>query len=175
MTTETAAPPAHRRGRETVLDMLRTLAILFALVLPLFLFHQGGPGSRKHIRPVDPSEAYTIAAQDLGAPAPTTPAGWTPTVVDTETVEGQVRVGYVVHDRYLEYVADRGLGFLREATGNASRVGTDVVGGVTWQLWRNAQGHESLVRQKGPATVLVGGVRETATRAELEQLASVTR
>jgi hypothetical protein len=85
------------------------------------------------------------------------------------------RVGYVVGDHYVEFAAARGDAFLLEATGRASRVGVDEVSGVTWQLYRNADGAESLVLRRGPATVLVGGVRETATRAELEALARLVR
>lgn len=179
MTTATAPAPAapkKRRGRETVLDMIRTLAIVFALVLPMYLFHQGGPGSRKEIRAVDPTEALALVRTDLAAPVPSsTPAGWTATVVDTQTTEGVARVGYVVGDHYVEFSASRGDAFLLEATGRASRVGVDEVSGVAWQLYRNPSGAESLVLRRGPATVLVGGVRETATRAELETLARLVR
>jgi hypothetical protein len=179
VTTATAPAPAapkKRRGRETVLDMLRTLAVVFALVLPMYLFHQGGPGSRQEIRAVDPTGAYDLASADLGAPAPsTTPQGWTPTVVDTRTVTGVARVGYVVGDHYVEYVASRGDAFLLDATGRGSRVGVDQVAGVVWQLYRSPGGAESLVLRRGGATVVVGGVRETATRAELEELARLVR
>lgn len=179
MTTAAApvpAAPKKRRGRETVLDMVRTLAIVFALVLPMYLFHQGGPGSRKAIRAVDPTEAYALAVTDLRAPAPSsTPKGWTTTVVDTRTTAGVARVGYVVGDHYLEYVAGDGDAFLLDATGRGTRTGQDDVSGVVWQLYRNADGAESLVLRRGPATVLVGGVRETATRAELETLARLVR
>jgi len=156
--------------------MVRTLAIVFALVLPMYLFHQGGPGSRRHIRPVDPAEVYALAAKDFGAPVPSaTPRGWTCTVRDTDTTPGVARVGYVVGDHYVEFVASTGDGFLLEATGKARPVGTVDVGGVAWQDYQNNDGAESLVLRRGTATVLVGGVRETATRAELQTLAAAVR
>jgi hypothetical protein len=174
--TQPAVPAKKKRGRETVLDMVRTLAVVFALVLPMYLFHQGGPGSRQRLRPVDPTEAFALAAADLGAPVPSAaPRGWTCTVVDTRTAPGVVRVGYVVGDHYVEYAAAKGDAFLADATGRAAAVGTVTVQGVAWEQLRNGAGAESLVLRKGAVTVVVGGVRETATPAELEALAAALR
>jgi hypothetical protein len=174
--TQPTAPAKKKRGRETVLDMVRTLAVIFALVLPMYLFHQGGPGSRQRLRPVDPTGAFALAAADLGAPVPAAaPQGWTCTVVDTRTAPGVVRVGYVVGDHYLEYAAAKGDAFLADETGKGAPVGTVVLQGVTWQDLRSSTGAQSLVLRKGGVTVVVGGVRETATPAELEALASALR
>ena len=170
------APAKKRRGRETVFDMVRTLVVVFALVLPMYLFHQGGPDSRKHVRAVDPTEVFALASRDLGVPVVTAaPKGWTCTVRDTATTEGVARVGYVVGDHYVEWAAGKGEQFLLDQTGKADRVGTDVVSGTTWQLYRDDAGAESLVLQRRGATLVLGGVRETVTRAELETLAAAVR
>ena len=64
---------------------------------------------------------------------------------------------------------------LREITGAGSVVGTLDVGGVTWQEYRDAEDHTTLVREVAGATVVVGGVRETVDDAELRTLAEAVR
>ncbi len=164
-----------RRGRETVLDMVRTLAVVFAVVLPLWFFGQSSPSDSKDIRAVDPAPAYAAFVQDTRGPVPSgTPAGWTCTV-RVYGDNGLLRVGYVHDDHYLEFSGARGTAFLPEATGQAAPTGTVDVGGVVWQDYRTADGHRSLVLTRGDITVLVGGVRETATDDELLELARSVR
>jgi hypothetical protein len=86
-----------------------------------------------------------------------------------------VRVGYVVAGKYLEFSGAQGMTFLSDATGKAVRTGAVQVGAVTWQDYKAPGGQESLVRTVGPVTVLVGGLRETATLAQLELLAAQVR
>ncbi|MCW2585986.1 MAG: hypothetical protein JWN55_1502 [Frankiales bacterium] len=165
------APPAKsRRGRETALDMVRSLGVVFLLVLPLWFFGQASPQDSKAIRPVDPREALTAFAETTGGPVPTTPAGWVVNVRDYQ--DGVVRVGYVLGEHYTEFQGGLGAGFLDAATGKGKRVGTVDVGGVAWQRWASPGDHESLVRTVGRATVLVGGIREDATLDELKALAA---
>jgi hypothetical protein len=171
------SPPAtakSRRGRETALDMVRSLAVVFLLVVPLWFFAQASPGDSKRIRPVDPTEALSAFAQDAHGPVPTgRPAGW---IVNVQAYDaGVVRVGYVLGEHYLEFSGGVGTGFLEQATGKAKPVGTVDVAGVAWQDWMSADGHESLVRTVGKVTVLVGGVREDASSAQLAQLAALVR
>jgi hypothetical protein len=160
----------RKRGRETALDMVRTLAVVFALVLPLWFFGRSSPGDAKKIRPVDPREAYSSFTADTHGPVVArTPSGWTCTVRE---YDGQVlRVGYVHGEHYLEFSGARGTTFLPKATGQASRVGTVDVAGVTWQDYRSADGHQSLVLSRNGVTVLVGGERETSSQDELELFA----
>ena len=161
-----------KRGRETVLDMVRTLVLVFAVVVPLWFFGQSSPEDSKWIRAVDPSGAYAAFVQDTGGPVPSgTPDGWTCTVrVYDES--GLLRVGYVVGDHYLEFSAARGTGFLADATGRGVPSGAVPVNGKAWTDYRSADGHRSLVLTRGEVTVLVGGVRETATDDQLLQLAA---
>ena len=162
-----------KRGRETALDMLRTLAVVFAVVLPLWFFGQASPGDSKKIRPVDPKDAYTSFQQDTHGPVlSSTPAGWTCTVRDY-SAGGVLRVGYVHGDDYVEFSGATGTSFLDVATGKATRVGTVDVDGTAWQSWENSSGAQSLVLTRGAVTVLVGGVRETATPAELVTFAGL--
>ena len=174
--TVTAAPPAgakSRRGRETALDMVRSLAVVFLLVVPLWFFGQASKEDSKRIRPVDPTEALHAFAAQTGGPVPSTPAGWVVNVKDYGG--GVVRVGYVLGDHYTEFQGATGTGFLEDATGRGKPVGTVDVAGTPWQSWESQDGHQSLVRTVGKVTVLVGGVRENADLAELEKLAATVR
>ena len=165
-----------KRGRENVLDMLRTLAVVFALVIPMWFFGRSGPGDEKHLRPVDPTEAYALFAQDTHGPVVArTPTGWTCTVRDLDTTPGVLRVGYVHGDHYVEFVGGTGTAFLDAATGKATPHGTVQVGAVAWRDYRSVDGAQSLVLTRGGVTVLVGGFRETATQAELVELALLIR
>jgi hypothetical protein len=164
-----------RRGLETALDMVRTLAVVFAVVLPLWFFGRSSPEDSKRIRPVDPTAAYADFVHDTHGPVPSAaPAGWTCTV-RVYGEDGLLRVGYVEGDHYLEFAGARSTDFLIEETGHGTRVGTVPVNGVPWQDYRSADGHRSLVLTRGGVTVLVGGVRETATDAQLLELAASVR
>lgn len=162
-----------KRGRETALDMVRSLAVVFLLVIPLWFFGQSSPDDSKKIRPVDPAGALRAFAVDTGGPVPSTPAGWTVNVRSYE--DGVVRVGYVVGEHYLEFSGARGRTFLDAATGKAKPGSSVNVAGVTWREYRSADGHESLVHTVGNVTVLVGGIREDASLDELKMLAATVR
>ena len=171
----TDAPPAvpvpkKRRGRETALDMVRTLAVVFALVVPLWFFGQASPTDSKTIRPVDPTETYRDFTAATGGPAPTTPAGWTPNV---QAYDGDIaRVGYVRKKHYMEWQGSTGTDWVYDATGKGKQAGTVTVGGAVWQRWEDGSGHVSLVRTFGKTTSLVGGVRQVGSLSDLESLAA---
>ena len=153
--------------------MLRTLGVVFALVVPLWFFAQASPGDSKAIRPVDDSEALRAFAEDTHAPVPSTPAGW---VVNVATYDAQVvRVGFVRGSSFAEFTGGSGAGFLETYAGKGSVDGTVDVGGTPWQKYTTVDGHTSLLRMVSGVTVLIGGVRETATDAELRELAATVR
>lgn len=164
---------AKRRGRETALDMIRTLVIVFAVVFPLWFFGQASPSDSKAIRPVDPASALKGFAQDTGAPVPTTPEGW---VVNVATGSpGTVRVGYVIGDDYTEFVGGRGPTYLADVTGKGQDKGPVDVNGVVWRDYVSADGHQSLVRVVKGVTLVVGGIREDVTLEQLKTLAATVR
>jgi hypothetical protein len=176
--TVTDTPPAptpakNRRGRETALDMVRSLGVVFLLVLPLWFFGQASPSDGKRIRAVDPTEVLQAFVQDTRGPVPTTPASWTVNVARYDG--GTARIGYVLGDHYTEFAGARGASFLEQEAGKGKVVGAVDVGGVTWQDYRANDGHESLLRTVGQVTVLVGGVRGTSTLDELKTLAATVR
>lgn len=166
------APKPSRRGRETALDMVRTLAVVFALVVPLWFFGQASPSDSKSIRPVDPAPALKDFVEDTKAPVPSTPSGW---VVNVTAYDGDtVRIGYVRRDSYAEFAGSKDSGFLEEYAGKGSVDGTVDVDGVTWQRFVSDE-HVSLVRTVAGVTLLVGGVRETASVDELKTIAATVR
>ena len=164
-----------KRGRETTLDMVRTLAVVFAVVIPLWFFGQASPGDSKSIRPVDPTEAYAAFAADTHGPTlASTPAGWTCNFRGYSE-DRVLRVGYVRGDSYLEVSGAKGTAFLEEETGKGKPVGTVQVGDTPWQSWENQAGAQSLVLTRDGVTVLVGGTRETATQEDLVAFAAALR
>lgn len=175
----TAAPPAvpapakKRRGRETALDMVRTLVVVFALVVPMWFFGQASPKDSRAIRPVDPTETYRDFRALTGGPVPSTPAGWTPNV---QAYEGEVaRVGYVKGKHYMEWQASTGTAWVYDATGKGKQTGTITVADTQWQTWSDGSGNTSLVRTFGKVTELVGGVRQSGDVSDLEALAATIR
>lgn len=153
--------------------MLRTLGVVFALVVPLWFFGQASPGDSKTIRRVDDSEALAVFAQDTHAPVPSTPAGW---VVNVARYDGHiVRVGFVRKDSYAEFTGGSGEAFLETYAGKGSVEGTVDVSGTLWRRFRTVDDHTSLIRDVAGVTLIVGGIRETATEAELAELAATVR
>jgi hypothetical protein len=153
--------------------MLRTLGVVFALVVPLWFFAQASPGDSKAIRPVDDHAALLAFAQDTHAPVPSTPAGW---VVNVARYDSHVvRVGFVRKDSYAEFTGGSGEGFLETYAGKGSVDRTVDVAGTPWQRFRTADGHTSLLREVSGVTLIIGGIRETSTDAELAELAATVR
>ncbi len=177
-TTVRPAPPGRRRGRETALDMLRSLGIVMLIVVPLWFLAQPNSGDAKKIRVVDPAADVTAFHQAAPAlPVPTTPpSGWQAT---SSTLQpGTLRIGWVVPgDTYAEYAASTATAatFLPTITGDAQQIGTADVAGVAWRELRDGAGHTSFVREVGGGTVVVGGERETASPAQLRLLAAAVR
>ncbi|MCU1596201.1 MAG: hypothetical protein JWO12_3593 [Frankiales bacterium] len=171
---ETTRPTGKKkRGRESALDMVRSLAVVFLLVVPLWYFGQASPSDSKRIRPINPAGALQDFVRATGGPVPTTPEGWTPNVQAYDS--GVLRVGYVEHDHYAEFLGGIGSSFVEDVTGKGTKVSTVQVDGVPWDIYESGDAHESLVRAFGKVTVVVGGVRETATQDELVVLASTVR
>jgi hypothetical protein len=177
-TTVRPAPRGRRRGRETALDMIRSLGIVMLIVVPLWFLAQPNSGDAKKFRVVDPTADVTAFRRAApGVPAPTTPpSGWRAT---SSTLDpGALRIGWVVPgNTYAEYAASTAAAatFLPTITGEAQQIGTVDVGGVTWRELRDTGGHTSFVREVAGGTVVVGGERETATPEQLRLLAGTVR
>lgn len=178
MSVEMQAPPAKKkRGRETAGDMIRSMGLILLIIIPVWYLAQPPDSDEAEIRVVDPSADVAAHRQALpGVAVPgVLPPEWQPT---SSTLEpGALRIGWVTpSEQYAEYASSTaGPAFLEQITGAGSVVGTLDVGGVTWQEYRDAEDHTTLVREVAGATVVVGGVRETVDDAELRTLAEAVR
>jgi hypothetical protein len=171
------APPARRgRGQQTVLDMLRSLALILVAVGALVLIV---PRPDKPIRqPVDVAQAAD-AAQEAGAPAvvPHVPDGWSATSARYEPrgADGvpTFHVGYLTpSETYAGLEVARGAtdAWLRQQTSQGEVTGSQDVDGQSWQQRLSSDGkRRSLVHETRGVTVVVTG---TASLEELAQLAS---
>ncbi len=175
MTTETRAAPApqRKRGRETVGDMVRSLGLVMLIVVPVWFLAQPPDSDRATVRPQDTvGPIADLQRQAPGIPVPgALPAGWIANAVAVDP-DG-LRIGWnTPTEHYLEYAASLGdPGFLPTITGNGKQVGTIDVSGVTWEQYQNDEDATTLVRKVGGRTIVVGGVRENTTLAEIETVA----
>jgi hypothetical protein len=183
MTTQTGPvteqpAPVKKRGRENALDMVRSLGLVLIVVLFVWWLAQPNDEDTQTIRVIDPGPSISeVSRQAPGTPVPTSvPPGWQPTVSDGD-LDG-LRLGYVTpNDQYAEYAVSltSAPGFLETVTGKGVEVGTFQIDGVPWRQFAGKDDSTSLVRTVGPATVVVGGVRETTTLEDLRALARVVR
>ena len=180
---EPTAPPPSRRGRGTVLDMVRSMAVVLLLVgaVALITFRPSGGDA---VRVVD--YADDLGSARLAAPyavlAPAGLDGYRATSVRfSATTEGTVwHLGFVTPlDEYagLDQTDGPEAAFVDDLTEGAEPVGTDgslELGGRTWERWDDGGDTEGerirgLVSDVDGATVVVSG---TADWPELEALAS---
>jgi len=168
-----AAPKKSRRGRETALDMVRSLGLVTLVIVPVWLLARAPAGDEKEIRVVDPSQAVEAFARDVpGVPVPDgLPSAWRATVATYDGAAKSLRVGWVTpEEEYAEYAAGAAPGLLDSLVGDAEELEPLTVDGVTWAQHRDTDGSLSLSRSYDGITVVVGTSRATADRAELEAL-----
>jgi hypothetical protein len=177
---------AKPRGRETVSDMVRSLAVVGAVVAALFLVVVWQrPEVQGDIRsPVDVTGVVSVVASSGPFPvlAPAPPDSWTPTsawyeATDTEVAGGVLHVGYQTADgsyaevRQTDADRDRAVSVW---TDSGVPTGDQVqAAGLTWQAVQSAAtGRRALVAERptndGPVVLVVTG---KADWPELEELA----
>lgn len=170
------APKQRKRGRETALDMIRSLGLVFLAVLPIWFFSQAPDSDESELREVDPRGAIdAFAADQPGVPVPgALPDAWRATSSAYSGGDRTLRVGWVTPlTQYAEYSASNGEreDFLEATVGDqVERLGQVTVDGQAWEQLREPDGSISLTRSYGPTTVVVGTKRATASLAELEVL-----
>ena len=180
MSTQVEQPVAvtnkRKRGRETALDMVRSLGLVILVVVPIWFLAKAPASDEADVRVIDPAPAISAFAADAPqAPVPTgLPEQWRPTSSTYDGGATSLRVGWVTPaQEYAEYAAASGAGpeFVELAVGEgAQRLEPLVVDGVTWQQFRDADGSLSLTRSYGQVAVVLGTTRATADRGELEVL-----
>jgi hypothetical protein len=166
----------RKRGFETALDMVRSLALVLIPVLIVWFFARPPSVTESEIRTVDPSpELAYLSEQVPRAPVPVALSDeWRPTSSTLDQAPLRLRVGYVTPgDRYAEYAASTGpvADYVEQLTGSAPYVGEVRAGGQTWRQHRDSDGSLSLVRTEDGLTVVLGSTRASATLDELRELA----
>lgn len=170
------APKKSKRGRETALDMVRSLGLVVLVIVPLWLLARAPSSDEAAIRVVDPAQAVEAFSRDApGVPVPgELPGGWRATSAAYDG-PGRLRVGWVTPaGEYAEFSTGTAAG-LDELVGQAQQLEPLVVDGVSWSQHRDADGSLSLSRSYGAVTVVVGTLRATADLAELEVLLRALR
>jgi hypothetical protein len=166
---------AGMRGKQTVRDMVLSMAVIGAVVAVIYMFIP-------HDEKKDPLKAVDYRVELItaqrAAPYPVLapqglPAGWKPTSVSYARSDGNAwHLGFLDPDRSYVAVeqsdAPRGK-FIPKVTQRAENTGeTQVVNGEPWQRWEGEK-YDALVREeKGGATTVVTG---TAPLARLVQMA----
>jgi hypothetical protein len=167
-----------KRGTEVVSDMLRSLAVVGVVIVPLWLLipHH----SKQKVTVIDYSAALSqarrLSPQPLLAPAGL-PAGWRVTSVSTAGGGGKpvvFHLGYVTpQTQYASLEESTDPAFVRTLEGKAPVPLASVdVHGVAWRQVRGSDGRLALVSPQQPLVVVVKG---TGTLAELTTLASSLR
>jgi hypothetical protein len=173
-------PATRRRGRETVGDMVRSLALVLVVVAVLVLLTlRDEPKAR--ITPIDYTatlgEIRAQAAYDVLAPAGLG-SGWRATSARA-TSEGKAtswHLGLVTPaGRYAAVEQSDGSRrtFVDTVAQGSHRAGTVRIGGVAWTRLEGGQPEQrALLRTSGGATTLVAG---SGSWPELERLARSLR
>jgi hypothetical protein len=174
LVTEQTAPPATgdapatppvNRGRKTVADMVRSLAVVLVLVAVIVAFNVAEQPDRvvqKVDYPAALAEARAVATYDVLGPDPV-PDGWRVTSARTERSGGGVgwHVGLVTSTE--EYAAleqsdgDR-RALLDTVVGGARQAGSVEVAGLSWRRLVGGEPEErALVRTADGVTAMVVG------------------
>ena len=166
----------RKRGRETALDMIRSLGLVFLAVVPVWFFAQAPASDEKELREVDPRGSIdAFAADQPGVPVPgALPDSWRATSSTYSGGDRTLRIGWVTPTtQYAEYSAsnDERERFLDATVGEeVERLEPITLGGQAWEQLREPDGSISLTRSYGETTVVLGTKRATAPLAELEVL-----
>lgn len=175
-TDDSPATPPVNRGRKTVADMVRSLALVLVLVGVIIAFNlakQPDTVVQTVDYPAALAEARSVATYDVLGPDPV-PAGWRVTSARTDRSGGGVgwHVGLVTSTE--EYAAveqsdgDR-RALLDSVAGGASAAGTVEVAGGTWRRLDGGDPEEhALVRTAEGVTTMVAG---SAPWSQLRMLA----
>lgn len=155
----------NARLRQTVWDMVRSMALVLGVVAVIFLL--AWRPQPEAIKVVDPAPTVELAAvqADFEVVAPTgLSSEWRPTSARWQPTEKSggapvLHIGYVTPtDEYAQVSmsASDDAAFLEEQTAGGQQTGTQAVGSQTWQRWETAK-RRSLVLVAQGRTLSVSG------------------
>src|SRR5664279_756799 len=165
----------RRRGRESVADMVRSLGLVLAVVVVVFLIARPSASNSQRVRTVDygPDVArarpvglgagWRSTSSRVDAPAPGTPG------------PVALHIGFVTpRDAYaaLEESNAETDAFVADRTNGAAPRSSVVVGGRLWEQRQATDATRALVQRGGGTTLVVTG---TASVVELTELAAALR
>jgi hypothetical protein len=154
--------------------MVRSLGLVLAMVVVVYLLAQPPGSDEERLRVVDPRgdvKAFSDVAPDV--PVPGSLPGWRSNVSEYRRDGNVLRIGWVTaKGQYAEYDATTAPtdAYLRDLVGDVPQAGTVDIGGVSWRQYRNGDA-VSLARDVGGALVVLGSKRESASMDELRVLA----
>jgi hypothetical protein len=169
-----------KRGTEVIGDMLRSLAVVGVIIVPLWLLipHHAKQTVTRIDYSTALSQARRLSTHPVLAPAGL-PSGWTPTSV---SLSGGNGTPVVFHLGFVTPAGDyAGLeesdgpqdGYLVTLLGKTPQRLSDVrVGAMAWRSWRGTDDRVALLSPSAPPTVVVKG---TAALPELVALAESLR
>jgi hypothetical protein len=166
----------RKRGRETALDMVRSLGLVILVIVPVWFLAKAPASDEAELREVDPTGSIAAYAADRPeVPVPgALPNGWRATSATYAGGSASLRVGWVTPaGEYAEYSAADGDrdDLLQQVAGDeVEQLAPVTVDGEQWQQLREPDGSLSLTRSYGATTVVVGTKRATAELRELEVL-----
>ena len=162
-TQPTGRPNA--RMRQTIGDMVRSMAVVLALVFVIVLL--AWRPSPEAVKVVDPAPvvARAVAASEFPVTAPTglavewraTSARWEPTAESGD--QPVLHIGYVTPTDAYAQVTQSTVDtprYLDEQTGQGTPAGEQEVAGETWLRYEN-EDRRSLVRADGSSVTIVSG------------------
>jgi Protein of unknown function (DUF4245) len=182
VTTTDSAPP--KRARQSVADMLRSLAVVGVVIAVTLIFVPGllhPSKSQRYVGVTDDSDYLSGFHRLSGraALAPVVPKTWTINAasLDGNRADAHVHIGYVTPgSRYagLDESVRHGGGFVASILGpqGAAVTGSMRIGDRTWQIRTSARGEYSLTDVIDGLSVVITG---NASDAQLQELAGSLR
>lgn len=169
---------AGMRGKQTVRDMVLSMAVIGAVVAVIYVFvpHGGTDPVRPVGYRVELGQARRAAPYPVAAPAGL-PGGWRATSVrydGSDPKNAHWHLGFIdPENQYAAVEQSNGdsAQFILDTTQSSAPAGSQAVSGATWQRYDGGRYRALVERRAGATTVVLG----TAPYSQLAQLAAALR
>lgn len=175
--TTAPAPAEKPRASRSIADLLRSLAVVAAIVLVLFVVNYRAP--EDPVKQIDPAplarQISSVAPFEVLVP---TDPGWRPTATRWETTQESAAVEvwfvggvYGPDGPFASLTQSQATTpeYLAEQTGEGAAAGTSEVAGRTWQRYEADDGLRSLVLIEAEGSTIASG---TGSWGEVERFAA---